>query len=98
LIVTSEEYSEQRVLKTYAWMQATEASNAINIRQKIKTIITIGVINPEQGFLRRTIRIWPAVILADNRIARVAGRMICLNVSTNTMAGDRSIGLPVGTR
>lgn len=41
---------------------------------------------------------WPAIILADSRIAKVPGRMMFLIVSIMTRNGKRIDGAPCGTR
>ena len=49
-------------------------------------------------FPRRVINRWPAIMLADNRIANVPGRIIFLIVSMQTIKGIRMGGVPWGTK
>lgn len=49
-------------------------------------------------FPKSVIRRWPAIILADRRIARVPGRIRFLIVSIKTINGIRTGGVPCGTR
>lgn len=47
---------------------------------------------------RRVRRRWPAIILAESRIAKVPGRIIFLIVSIQTIKGIRIGGVPWGTK
>lgn len=47
---------------------------------------------------RRVIKRWPAIILADSRIAKVPGRITFLIVSIITIKGIRTGGVPWGTK
>ena len=49
-------------------------------------------------FLINVINKWPAIILADNRTAKVPGRIIFLIDSINTIKGIKILGVPCGTK
>jgi hypothetical protein len=49
-------------------------------------------------FPRRVRRRWPAIILAERRMARVPGRITFLIDSINTIKDIRADGVPCGTR
>jgi len=72
---------------------ATAVSKIISIKRTLLVILKICT-----GELAKAIKIWPAVILAANRIERVMGRIICLISSINTINWDKGKGVPIGTR
>ena len=79
-------------------MQATATSNKSNIINPNISIIKFttdreGACDPSKVSNR-----WPATILAANRIAKVAGRIILLTVSIITITGIKNLGVPTGTK
>ena len=52
-------------------------------------ILNIGILIDEPEFLSKVISRWPAIILAESRIANVPGRIIFLIVSIITKKGKR---------
>lgn len=63
------------------------------IRKLIRGKDRIGPVFP-----KRVIRRWPAIILADKRIASVPGRITLLMDSMHTINGMSTGGVPWGTR
>lgn len=63
----------------------------------IKKLISISL--KEEPVLPNNVnKRWPAIILAERRIAKVPGRIILLIVSIHTIKGIRIEGVPKGTK
>lgn len=57
------------------------------------------IVDMEEPVLPSKVKIkWPAIMFADNRTARVPGRITFLIVSIHTIKGIRIGGVPIGTR
>lgn len=71
------------------------------LKRAIWTIIKILTVNNDSEgpiFPRRVINKWPAIMLADSRIAKVPGRIILLILSIHTINGIKIGGVPWGTK
>lgn len=84
-------------MNTYPWIMATAISRQIKtfkinefLIKIIKFLLSV--------LLSKEIKIWPAIILADSRIARVSGRMMFLIVSIKTINGHKNKGVFEGTK
>lgn len=73
------------MINTYAWIIDTANSSPIRMKIIRDIEIEIFMLMFFRKFLRREIRRCPAIMLADNRTARVKGRMIFLIISISTI-------------
>jgi len=84
---------------TYAWIIATAISSVKRIIGVVTIIGSVKKLSFEATWLPNSvINRWPAIILAVRRIASVAGRIILLVVSINTIKGIRAGGVPCGIK
>lgn len=88
----------ERIANTYDWMTATADSRVNN---KICVNNKILIINKEREdpvFPNNVISKWPAIILAESRIANVPGRITFLISSIYTINGISTPGVPWGIK
>lgn len=91
-------YNVVKTVNTYAWIILT-------LNSKIIKILWLNTINKTRNkFISgpveeiKVINKWPAIILADNRTAKVSGRIKFLIDSINTIKGINTEGVPWGTK
>jgi len=78
-------------------MDTADSSTKSRIWTIIK-MLTSEILSMGPVFPKRVINKWPAIILADKRIARVPGRITFLIVSIHTINGIKTAGVPWGTK
>jgi hypothetical protein len=83
-----------RVIKTYAWIQATADSRIVKIEGAGIKIILLWKEISINAFPKRDIRRWPAIIFAVRRTHRVIGRIMFLVSSIKTMKFIKAQGVP----
>lgn len=87
-----------KIVNTYAWIIATADSRVnkrswVTIKKEIRNVDREFPVLPSKVNKR-----WPAIILAESRIARVPGRIMFLIVSIKTIKGIRIVGVPCGIK
>lgn len=84
--------NDRRFIIINAWIRAIDTSSKDKIIIDIKILMGLRI----NILLRRNIRRWPEIMLAEIRMVRVIGRIKILVISIKTMGGIRKFGVPGG--
>lgn len=79
-------------------MTETAISNETSINWTNIRIISLNPTELDNWFPNRVINKWPAIILAESRMASVKGRITLLVLSISTIKGIKTPGVLCGTR